>query len=296
MAKNVATENEVGSDEFFIEIDDAIGSPNLLGSISLSDTPTLKVPDLRAMYQPSSDRRRKKSTKKKPGKKRAKGKTSSTAGKDLSYKTAARTRRRRQIIYRIDTSAAIRLYANRIQANLAGEHYDRDVTVIKYDALFLKLRPKQELRLHGIRPSQVQVMADGSVAIKLVITEKHEHSYSASYTVDSFAEVQQKVKEGVPGATLGYTSKNPEVLRHILDCLNVHYTESEFSTLVGKLNDSIRYDDQLEQTADFSRRNIFFSKRTSKNSKLLGIQSHLPTHRKGRAKRSAKLLKPEGRV
>ena len=303
MARDIANEPQADTDEFFIEIPDAPAeaAPKAIGMLSLSvptiATPTIVAPNMSKLYKFSSDGRKKKPAKKRSRKKRAKKHTSPAESPIMSLGTRARTRARRVSIYRIDTSDAIRIYANHNQANLAGEHLSRDVRTILQHEYFIKLRDKQKLLLHGIRPAQVQVMADGTVAIKLAITEKYEHSYSATYTVDSFEEVRRKVTEGVPGATLGYTSKNPTVLRHILSCLNVQFTESEFTTLVGKLNDSIRYDDQLRQEVKMSRRNIFFTRRISKSIKLLGprkAQAHRPaSRRKGRRNKSARLLWPE---
>ena len=143
-------------------------------------------------------------------------------------------------------------------------------------------------------------MADGAVSIQIQITKKYEHDYGAVYTTESFGAIRKKVQTGKLGATLGYTSKNPETLQHILWCLGVHYTDSEFNTLVAKLRDSIRYDEQLVQEIVMSRQNIYYSKRITKSDRLLsaGVQQHItPARRiKGRSRKSVRLIGPERRM
>lgn len=302
MAKDIVPDLGSSEGEFYIEIEDAVQEPQAKSSTTSIVLPTIPAAgpqliavDTSKVYQASTDGRKKKGSKK-----RTRKKSSSTTTQAATYDNIKLKRPRRQTIYRIDTSTTIYLYANRRQAELAEQVYDRDAQRILQHEYYIKLRGNQKLKLHGIRPGQVQVMADGSVAIQLTIVEKRKHSYSAVYTVDSFEEVLRKVREGVPGATLGYVSKSPAVLRHILDCLNVHYTESEFTTLVAKLNDSIRYDEQVAQQVRYSRKNIFFSKRVAKSDRLLTVrttQEHRPARRqRGRAKKSARLLGPERRA
>jgi len=233
------------------------------------------------MYKPTAKASRKKKPQKKPP-------------KEFSYKLRAKkSLAKKQTVYRIDTSSAVYIYANLTQARRKAAHLDRKLRrIYRADGIFIELRDNIRLHLSGIRPKQVQVLADGTALVNLVITTKESHAYSAVYTKDSFRQIRQRIREDGPGATLGYTSKNPEVLAHILRCLDVAYTDSEFETLVAKMNDSLHYDEQLGQDVRISRRGIFFAKRTSKSGKLLGPMNHsvLPTPRK---KRCSRLLGPE---
>lgn len=310
MAKDIADNATANNDVEFIFDDDADDSDQVQETTievsSTAATPSVTVPDallasLRKMYKPSADRREKKPAKKTSRKKRAKKATSPVAGKAISLGVRARTSHKPRVsIYRLDAGSVIRLYANRKQAELAGQHYDRDVHRILQHDYYLRLRSDQILKLYGIRPTQVQPMADGSLRIRMVVHERRKHSYSATYTADSWEEVRRKVREGTPSATLGYTSKRPEVLEHILTCLGVRYTNSELKTLIGKLNDAIRYEDQLYQEIMMDRKNIYFSKRIRKSDRLIGVQQwqvHHPTRQCGRMSKSSRIVAVErGRI